>query len=150
MRLERENKLMLGKYFLLWLMGGACGLAVAGGIFSFVIMVGVIPRLQGRTRTAYAHKLYEYTVIAGAIIGNLIYLYVHTLPIGYLGLFLFGIFTGMYVGCMAMSLAEVLNILPIMSRRIHLKKGIALLVASMAVGKAIGAWLQMVCPCLEI
>ena len=141
---ERGRRWMLIENIILTIMGLASGVAVAGGVFAFIIVIGVIPRLAGRTHTAWAYWHYENMVILGGFVGNLVFLYETKIPIGYLGLGAFGIFTGIYVGCFAVALAEVLNVVPIFSRRIRLKEGFPFVVLSIAIGKLLGAIYQLI------
>lgn len=137
---------MLIKNLLLILAGAAGGFSIAGGVFAFIVMIGVLPRLAGRTHTGWAYWWYEGSVIVGGIIGNIISVFYVSIPIGYVGIVIFGIFAGMYVGCFSMALAEVLNVLPIFSRRIHLRQGMSFIIASLAIGKALGTWYQLCFP----
>ena len=50
-----------------------------------------------------------------------------------------GIFTGIYVGTLAVSIAEMLDAIPIMVHRIDVKRGVSLVVAGLAVGKLVGS-----------
>ena len=43
---------MLIKNLLLIFAGVAGGFSIAGGVFAFIVMIGVLPRLAGRTHTA--------------------------------------------------------------------------------------------------
>ena len=52
---------------------------------------------------------------------------------------LFGVFAGIFVGCWAMALAEILNVFPIFVRRVKLVKCIPYIILSIAIGKGIGA-----------
>ena len=61
---------------------------------------------------------------------------------------MFGGFSGMFVGCLAMALAEILNVVPIFANRIQLKKGMVYVIQSIALGKAVGAFMQMCYPIL--
>jgi stage V sporulation protein AB len=51
----------------------------------------------------------------------------------------FGIFSGIFVGCWALALAEVLNVFPIFLRRINVTKGIGFVILGIAIGKVLGA-----------
>ena len=137
---------MLIKSVLLSLIGLAAGVSIAGGVFAFIVMIGVLPRLAGRTHTAWAYWQYENAAIIGGFIGNIISIFSPNIPIGNIGMGIFGLFSGMYVGCFAMALAEVLNVMPIFSRRIHLKEGMPYIVVAMAIGKAVGAFYQLCVP----
>lgn len=140
---------MLVKYALLGIIGLASGFAIAGGTFAFIVMIGVLPRLAARTRTAWAYWQYENMVILGGLIGNILYLFSVRIYVGYFGLIVIGLSVGIYVGCFAMALAEVLNIIPILAKRIRLRVGLAIIVSAMAIGKALGTFYQMALPALK-
>ena len=53
----------------------------------------------------------------------------------------FGLFSGIFVGCWSMALAEILNIFPIFIRRIKILKCVPWLIFGMALGKSLGALL---------
>jgi stage V sporulation protein AB len=52
---------------------------------------------------------------------------------------LFGGFSGMFIGCLALAIAEMLDSIPIFTRRVGLRQGIGLAILSMSVGKLCGA-----------
>ena len=54
-------------------------------------------------------------------------------------------FAGMFVGCIAIAIAEMLNTIPIFLRRISLGKGAGILILSIALGKVLGSFLYYVC-----
>ena len=58
---------------------------------------------------------------------------------GSLLLSVFGIFAGMFVGCFAIAIAEMLNTIPVFTRRIRLGKGIGIVMLFLALGKTIGS-----------
>jgi stage V sporulation protein AB len=46
---------------------------------------------------------------------------------------------GVFLGCLAVCLAEILNVLPILGRRAGLQKGMGFFVIALAAGKTAGA-----------
>lgn len=128
---------------LLAILGFSGGLSIAGGIFAFIVMIGVIPRMAGRTRTAWCCRSYENASLVGSTLGNIIVVFHLSVPVGYVGLGLFGLGAGVFVGCLAMALAEALNVVPIFSERIGLKQGFPYVILSLAIGKMLGTMLQM-------
>ena len=52
---------------------------------------------------------------------------------------IFGAFSGIFVGAWAMALTEIVNIVPIFTRRIDLRRGMEILIAGMAVGRTVGS-----------
>lgn len=132
------------KEIILGVIGISGGLVVAGGVFAFITMLQVIPRLSARTGTANKIMLYESSVILGGVLANIIWVFEWKIPLGVIGLFAFGFFSGVFVGCLAVALAEVLDVIPVFSRRIGLKYGVPVIVLFMALGKACGAFYQLV------
>ena len=54
---------------------------------------------------------------------------------------LFGGFAGIFVGCLALAIAEMLDSIPIFTRRIGFRHGLGILVLSTALGKAAGSFI---------
>ena len=129
------------KELLMGVTGLCSGLAVAGGLFALIIALGVVADFADRTHTARYILWYEDAVAAGGILGNLMSVYALSLPLGSLGAGVFGIFAGVFVGAWAMALTEIINIIPIFARRLDLRRGLELLVLSMALGRTIGSLL---------
>ncbi len=129
------------KQLLLALIGLSAGVTVAGGLFSFVVSLGVVSDFADRTHTGNHILLYETSVALGGILGNILFIYQIPVPIGTVILMLFGIFAGIFVGCWSMALAEILNVFPIFIRRVKVLKGVPYIILSIALGKGIGACL---------
>ena len=130
---------MWGGQIILGIVGLSAGLGVAAGLFSFIIGLGVVSDFADRTHTGDHILFYEDCIAAGGILGNVFWIYQIRIPYGGWLLPLFGTFAGIFVGCWSMALAEVLNIFPILIRRIKLLKCIPYLILGMALGKGIGA-----------
>jgi len=132
---------MWGNIFL-GILGLCAGFAVACGVFAFISMIGIPPRLAGRTHTAKHIHWYENMLMLGAGTANLIVVWELPVPGGRLILIVAGLFFGIFVGCMAVALSEVLKAVPAFLHRISLTKGIPALIASVAFGKLLGGILQ--------
>ncbi|BCN30031.1 stage V sporulation protein AB [Anaeromicropila herbilytica] len=131
------------KVVLLFIMGLSFGVIVAAGVFAFITMIGIIPRFAARTNTAKHILVYEDMVIYSGIIANTINIFHIEVSVGKIGLIIFGLFSGIFVGCLAIALAEVLQVIPIFFMRAKLTKGISIIVISIALGKAVGAFYQL-------
>lgn len=145
------------KDILLGFGGLAAGIGVAGGVFTALLAVGLIPRFAGKTHTADKIFLYEEMVVAGTITGNVLSVFGRPLiswlfennlnnpgwivVIREIFSSIFGIFTGIFVGCLAMAIAEMLDTIPIFSRRIGFRHGLGIAVLFMAIGKLVGSLL---------
>lgn len=137
---------MLLKQISLAVIGGCAGGIIAAGVFSFLAIIGIYPRLIGKSKTHRHMMLYETLLILGGILGNLLYLFDFSISLSYgivaqLILTIFGMGAGIFVGCLVMSLSETLKVLPVMNRRIRLAVGLQYVILSLAVGKLIGALL---------
>ncbi|MCD8371626.1 MAG: stage V sporulation protein AB [Clostridiales bacterium] len=122
---------------LLVLTGLAAGGVIAAGVFAFLAIIGVFPRLIGKTGTRRHILLYETVIVIGGSLGNLSEFPIHMG--GRVLLAIFGLATGIFVGCLVMSLAETLKALPVISRRIHLAVGLQYVILAFALGKLVGA-----------
>lgn len=132
------------KQIVMAIIGLSSGALVAGGLFGFIVSLGVVSDFADRTHTGHKILLYEDAVALGGIAGNLMYTYHISMKWMAPLLGMFGVFAGIFVGCWAMALAEVLNVFPIFLRRINLTKGIAYIILSIAIGKGIGSLIYFI------
>lgn len=131
---------MLIKEIFLSLVGLAAGFAVSAGTFAFIIVIGVIPRMIGKCNRAAETLHFENAIILGGILGNIVSVFLKIrLPFGPLLLCAYGLSAGIFVGCIAVALAEILNTFPIMFRRMGLKEGLSYVMVVMALGKMLGS-----------
>ena len=114
------------------LVGVSAGAAASAGVFALITVIGILPRWAGHTRTAHHVSLYEWSVILGGTAGNLIFLLQPSLP----GKEILEAAAGLF-----MSLAEVLDVFPILLRRGRIQSGIPWMVLSIGIGKMLGAYL---------
>lgn len=127
------------KSLILILLGLGSGTVISGAVFAFITVVGVIPRLAQKTNTRGSIKIYEETIIIGGLFGMLTMFFSPYLPIGRPAVVIYSAAIGVFYGCLAVSLAEVLNVIPILSRRLNLQKGIKYFITALAVGKLTGS-----------
>lgn len=127
------------RQIILAILGLSGGLVVAGGLFGFIVSLGVISDFADRTHTGKNIRLYERMLALGGGLGNIIYVYQIPVPLGAWMLSIFGLFAGVFLGCWAMALEETLNVFPIFMRRAKLVGCIPYLILSIAIGKGIGS-----------
>lgn len=136
---------LLGRVALI-LLGLGAGGVVAGGTVAFITIIGVVPIMAYRTKTPYFMMWYENAVILGSIAGSLFTFWQVPLPIGpvvtIVLFFAFGIFIGVFI----IALAEILDVFPILNRRIRIRKGITVIVISLALGKLVGSLCYWIYP----
>lgn len=128
------------RHLFLGFIGLAAGCAVAAGTFAFIIVIGVVPRMIAKCNLAKHTVLFENMIVFGGIVGNLISVFTGLpLPLGRGLLMLFGLSAGIFVGCIAVALAEILNTFPILFRRFRIKEGLPWIMLFMALGKSVGS-----------
>lgn len=142
---------MMEQLFLI-VLGLSFGVFTAGGVFTTVIVVALVPRFAARFHTAYKIELYEEWIVAGAIAGGIFGVYSHlwTTPswesrgmllkaAGIACVIIWAFFTGMFVGCLALAIEEMLGGIPVFARRVHLRKGLGIIILSIAAAKLVGS-----------
>lgn len=150
--------------FLKQIFMGICGLSfgflASAGVFTVLVSVGLIPRFAGKMHVAKKIFALEEAVVFGTLTGGFFSLFSDLCSIGKLVterqllgpntdtiwnaagnifLIIFGIFAGMFVGCLALAIAEMLNSIPIFARRIGFRHGLGIAIAAAALGKLLGS-----------
>lgn len=146
-------------------MGTSFGLFAAGGVFTVLISVGLIPRFAGKMHVSRKVLLFEEAVVFGVMAGTFFSVFDRYGKIGewvrenrllgqgteavwtWIGtavVVLFGFFAGIFVGCLALAIAEMLNTIPVFTRRIGFRHGLGIVVLCIALGKAAGSLLYFI------
>lgn len=149
---------MVRSFFLI-LTGASYGFLAAAGVFTVLAAVGLVPRFAGKTHTGKYVLIYEEMVVFGTLTGCILSIFSRYCQLGawwqerfpqHMGLLygigsfwqaVFGLFAGMFVGCLALAIAEMLDSIPILTRRISFRHGLGLAIVSMAAGKLCGSLL---------
>ncbi len=152
---------MFLKQILLAVIGASSGIIVSAGVFTVLISVGLIPRFAGKMHVARKIFVLEEMVVFGTLAGGFFSIYSE---LGMLGefvrsrqlfgpdatdgiwdmagtlfLILFGLFAGIFVGCLALAIAEMLDTIPVFARRIGFRHGLGIAILAVALGKLIGS-----------
>lgn len=151
---------MLLKQIFMCLCGLSFGLLASAGVFTVLVSVGLIPRFAGKMHVAKKVFALEEAVVLGTLTGGFFSVFSDWVNIGgflqkkqifgsyteaviqvggNLFFIVFGIFAGMFVGCLALAIAEMLNSIPIFSRRIGFRHGLGVAVTAAALGKLAGS-----------
>jgi stage V sporulation protein AB len=125
-------------------LGLAGGLAVGSGFVAFLTVLGIIPRLTQLSKTLKMIQHYEWAVVLGALTGVGASLRDPILHIPSFLLILLGMAGGIFYGMLAAALTEVLNVLPILAKRIRLDGEIVILIMAIVLGKIFGSIFQWV------
>lgn len=121
------------------------GIGVAAGTFAFLLVIKVLPRMIQKTRLENKIIYIENMVIKGVLFGTVFSLFHWKKKwlfaiLGKTLLTFFGLSAGVFTGCIAIALAEILDTFPIFFRRLHLKEDFSEgLLFLMALGKMAGS-----------
>lgn len=137
---------------------GICfGIITSAGVFTVLSAVGLVPRFIGKTHSAKEVLLYENMIILGTTIGGLFSVLGDEIRLGnffmgqmrvpesiwesvtYAILGAGGVFSGILVGCLALAIAEMLDSIPIFTRRVSFRHGLGIVILSIAIGKVCGS-----------
>ncbi|MEC0213798.1 stage V sporulation protein AB [Paenibacillus ehimensis] len=132
---------------LLAFVGLAGGLAVGSGMVAFLVVLDIIPRLAQISRSYRSIRLYEGAVVIGAVFFTVTDLFQWSFRLFPLSASLFGLLAGCFVGMLAAALTEVINVLPILAKRIRMEEYMIWLLMAMIFGKMLGSlidWLGLV------
>lgn len=126
------------------LIGFAGGLAVGGGFIAFLTMLGIIPRLIKLSKAHAFLNVYSACVILGSLFGTFLsFTSIHWNQ-SFLLLMIWGIFHGIFNGMLAAGLAEVLNVFPIITRRIGMGTYTLNLLMALVFGNIAGSLFQWI------
>ncbi len=135
------------KIFLVILIGYSAGVVVGGAVSAFIALLEIIPRLVEITDTREYFKLYEWTFIVSSIIFSFLYFVDFSLYLNKYTSIFFGVFNGIFVGLFTSALAEVLNVIPVLSKKFNLSNYVFYLIVSLIFGKVLGSmyyWLVFI------
>ena len=136
---------MFLKSVIISFIGFCSGIGVAAGTFAFFLVIRVIPRLIQKAKLEHKVIFIENMVFRGTMFGTVLSLFTWRKRwlldlLGRALLTIFGLSAGIFTGCIAVALAEILDTFPIFFRRLHLKQryteGLLLV---MALGKMAGS-----------
>lgn len=136
---------MLLKSITLLIIGFCSGLGVAAGTFAFFLVIRVLPRMIQKAKLNHKVIFIENVVIRGILFGTILSLFSWRKRwlfalLGKTLLTIYGLSAGIFAGCIAVALAEILDTFPIFFRRLkiqeHLAEGFLFV---MALGKMAGS-----------
>lgn len=121
------------------------GVGVAAGTFAFFLVIRVIPRMLQKAKLEHRVIYIENMVVKGILFGAVFSLFYWKKKwlfalLGKTLLTFFGISAGIFTGCIAVALAEILDTFPIFFRRLKIKQEYCEgLLFIMALGKMVGS-----------
>lgn len=136
---------MFLKSIFLIFVGLCSGIGIAAGTFAFLLVIRVIPRMVQKAKLEHKIIYIENVVFRGILFGTILSLFswkkkLLFVLLGRSILTIAGLSAGIFVGCIAVALAEILDTFPIFFRRLHLKDDVGtVMLFVMAIGKMLGS-----------
>lgn len=129
--------------------GLSAGVVVGTGLVAFLSVLDIIPRLVQIIGSSKYLMLFQWTVVLGPVVFTVFDFFPVQLklPPGILGIP--GLFMGIFVGLLAAAVTEVVNVIPILTRRLNVFHYLYLFILAIALGKTLGSlfhWLVYVRP----
>lgn len=120
--------------------GLSSGIIIGASYVALLVIFDLIPRLAQVAKAYHRSKHFELALVAGAFgfsfldMLNVQFAFpiIATQLIG-------GIFNGIFVGMLAAALAEVMNVLPIIAKRLKLVQSLSSLMLAMVCGKVVAS-----------
>lgn len=135
---------MILEWFALVFIGLAGGLAVGSGFVAFITVLDIVPRLAQMSRTEGKIHLYESALITGAVVSTWADFFDWNGHLSGWWSAPLGLLAGCFVGLLAAALTEVLNVLPILAKRMQMQHAVLHLLMAMVFGKVAGSLFQWI------
>lgn len=137
---------MVVKKIILMLISLGGGITVGSATAAFLTILQIVPRLCQITETKKHITLYEKVITLSFILSIIIYFSELNFGLPKYSVVIFGLIYGTFVGLLSSALAEVLNVIPILSKKLKIKERLTYMVWALLGGKVAGAlcfWLYL-------
>jgi stage V sporulation protein AB len=124
---------------LLIVIGLAGGLAVGSGFVAFLIVLDIIPRMAQISRSWRRVHAFEGVMVIGTLFWTFVDFHDVHFRLSPVGTIAIGLAAGCFVGMLAGALTEVLNVFPIMAKRLGMSELLVWLLMAMVLGKVAGS-----------
>lgn len=125
------------------LFGFSSGIMVGSGVVAILILVGIIPRLSQLSNTRNYINFYEYLLVLGTFLGSILSLHNIGIHLGKLGVIICGLAYGIFIGCLSSGITEVLDYIPVVSRRLKIPViYLKYIIWSLLIGKVLGSFIS--------
>lgn len=124
------------------LFGVSSGIMVGAGVVALLILIGIIPRMAQVSKTKEYINVYECLLVVGTLLGGFISIQSIHFNLGKIGVVVFGLAYGVFVGFLSSGLTEVLDYIPVVSRRLKIPTMyLKYIIISMLIGKVVGSFI---------
>lgn len=129
----------MGVKLLLGTIGFGGGLAVGSAAAAFITILQIVPRLAQITNTWKYIKLYQMILSISFILFVMIYFSEFHVNLPKIMIMIIGLLYGVFIGLVSSALAEVLNVIPAMSKKFKMKDSLKYVIWALMAGKVAGS-----------
>jgi len=124
--------------------GFSSGIVIGGAFIAILTFLGIIPRLIQLSKGKNLVQTFSVAIVLGTLFGTYLSFTPFTSNQPVLTLIIWGGFQGIFNGMFAAALVEVLNVFPLLSKRVGLERYILFLLMAIVFGKIIGSLFQWI------
>jgi stage V sporulation protein AB len=126
------------------LLGFSSGVVIGSALAAFITLLDIIPRLADITCSSKYMHLYEKIILISVVAASLVSIFEINFSMNKIFAIPIGLVMGMYIGLLAAALAEAVNVIPVLARRLDIDEYVYYVIAAIAVGKVIGSLSQWI------
>ncbi|HHV39272.1 MAG TPA: stage V sporulation protein AB [Tepidimicrobium sp.] len=120
-------------------LGISGGITIGSAIAAFLTLLRLIPRITQITETNEHIRLFEYVMMLGAVMFSFIYFSDFKLNMSKYLCIPVGLIMGTFLGLFTSALAEVLNVIPVLVKKLKAKHELEFIIIALIFGKLAGA-----------
>lgn len=121
--------------------GISSGIMVGSGVVAILILIGIIPRMSQITNTKEFSNWYEKILVIGTFLGSILSLHQIKLGFGSITAIIAGLFYGIFLGFLSSGLTEIMDYIPVVSRRLKVPATyLKYVIISLLIGKVLGSF----------
>ncbi|WP_159429153.1 stage V sporulation protein AB [Tissierella praeacuta] len=136
---NHKKRCAMGVKLLLMTIGFGGGLAVGTAAAAFITILQIVPRLVQISNTWKYIKLYQMIISVAFILFVIIYFSEFHINLPKIIIPLIGLLCGVFIGLLSSALAEVLNVIPAMSKKLKIKDSLRYIIWALMAGKVAGS-----------
>ncbi len=115
------------------------GFTVGGAAAAFISILQIIPRLLQITETYDRIKVYKFVISTSFIFFTVLYFSDFRLNLSKYITIPIGLVLGTFIGLLSSALAEVLNVIPVLSKKLKIKDNLKYIIWTLMLGKVAGS-----------
>ena len=141
---------MIIKWLFCFLCSFCVGNTISLAFAALVNSIGLIRNLIVKHNTKVYQMYYTVSLIIGVVFASVVSFYPNTtLMLGIYGKIIcaiIGIFYGCFVGFLAIALAEIFDVIPVLNNKLGFRYNLKVLIITIAIGKFLGSLLYFAVP----